>query len=98
LKYYNNNSSIEDIMSGKNKKKGKKDKGQAKDLASAKKKLKDKSPAIVVAKSDDLAEVVTETVTKLLAEDVLDMDDEGIIDLKESVELKKKRKKGKKSE
>ena len=61
-----------------------------------KKRFKKKSPDLVMMREDDLREVVTETVTKLMAEDVLDMDDDGIIDLKEEVELKKKiKKKGK---
>ncbi len=58
-----------------------------------KEKFKTKSPDLVMMREDDLREVVTETVTKLMAEDVLDMDDNGIIDLKEEVELKKKIKK-----
>jgi hypothetical protein len=58
-----------------------------------KKRFKKKSPDLVMMREDDLREVVTETITKLMAEDVLDMDDDGIIDLKEEVELKKKIKK-----
>lgn len=58
-----------------------------------KKQFKKKAPDLVVMKEDDLREVVTETITKLMAEDVLDMDDDGIIDLKEEIELKKKKKK-----
>ena len=57
--------------------------------------LKQKSPSIVFARSDDLAEVVTETVTKLLAEDVLEMDDSGKIDVKKPDNLKAKDKKQK---
>jgi hypothetical protein len=50
---------------------------------------------LVVAKSDDLREIVTETVTKLLAEDVLEMDEDGTIDIKQPglEEVKKKKKK-----
>jgi hypothetical protein len=59
-------------------------------------KLKKDIPELVVFKEDDLRQLVTETVTKLMAEDVLDMDDNGIIDLKEEVELKKKAAKRKK--
>jgi hypothetical protein len=59
-------------------------------------KLKKDTPELVIFKEDDLRQLVTETVTKLMAEDVLDMDDEGIIDLKEKVELKKKAAKRKK--
>ncbi len=63
-------------------------------------KFKEVNPDIVLVKEDDLRELVTETVTKLMAEDVLDMDDEGRIGLKEDVELKKKvtKRKSEKSE
>jgi len=47
-------------------------------------------PDLVVARSDDLREVVTETVTKLLAEDVLEMDEDGVIDVKKPERFKKK--------
>ncbi len=60
----------------------KKDKKTKNVTDKAKKKFKQKTPDLVVAKEDDLREIVTETVTKLLAEDVLEMDDEGKIDLK----------------
>ena len=69
-----------------------------KDRAEIKKKFKKTNPDFVVVKEDDLRELVTETVTKLMAEDVLDMDDDGIIDLKSEVELKKKAAKHKKKE
>lgn len=58
----------------------------------AKKKVKEPKPDLVVAQSDDLREVVTETVTKLLAEDVLEMDEDGVIDVKRPEKLKKKKK------
>jgi hypothetical protein len=72
-----------------------KDARDKKAKSSGKKKVKNKdgSSEVVVMRSDDLREIVTETVTKLMAEDVLDMDEDGIIDLKKDVELKKKRKK-----
>jgi hypothetical protein len=70
----------------------KKDKKTRKGTDKAKKKFKKKTPDLVVAKEDDLREIVTETVTKLLAEDVLEMDEEGKID------LKKPKKDGKKDE
>ena len=74
----------------------KNDEGKTKEYNKEKKRFKKKSPDLVMMREDDLREVVTETVTKLMAEDVLDMDDDGIIDLKEEVELKKKiKKKGK---
>jgi hypothetical protein len=72
--------------SEKNEKKEKKEKVDSID----KKKFKDSNPELVMVRSDDLRELVTETVTKLMAEDILDMDDDGIIDLKKEVELKKK--------
>jgi hypothetical protein len=75
-----------------NKTKNKKNNEQKKD----KPKFKKDTPELVVFKEDDLRQLVTETVTKLMAEDVLDMDDNGIIDLKEEVEIKKKAAKGKK--
>ena len=73
---------------GKNK--TKKDKKKTKDR---KQKLKKPAPDVLVVREDDLRDVVTETVTKLLAEDVFDMDEDGVIDLKENVEVKKKSKK-----
>jgi hypothetical protein len=60
-----------------------------------KEKFKEKNPELVEAGSDDLREIVTETVTKLLAEDVLEMDDKGKIDVKQPEFLKKKKKKSK---
>ncbi len=57
-----------------------------------KKDSQDPAHDILVFKSNDLREVVTETVTKLLAEDVLVMDDEGLIDVKKTDEQKKKKK------
>ena len=57
----------------------------------AKKKGKEPKPDLVVARSDDLREVVTETVTKLLAEDVLEMDEDGVIDVKRPEKPKKKK-------
>ena len=72
------------------KNKTKKDKKKVNDR---KKKFKKTTPDLLVVREDDLREVVTETVTKLLAEDVLDMDEDGVIDLKENVQEKKKSKK-----
>ena len=72
------------------------DKSSKRSSKSKKKSKKDKT-AIVVAGPDDLREIVTETVTKLLAEDVLEMDDSGKIDVKQSeILLKNKDKKSKK--
>ena len=68
-------------------------KNKSKDSKKEKRTPKSGKTDVLVMRSDDLREVVTETVTKLMAEDVLDMDDDGIIDLKEKVELKKKIKK-----
>ena len=59
-----------------------KNKKSKKDRTQAKKNINPDAPDLVIAKSDDLREVVTETVTKLLAEDVLEMDDDGVIDIK----------------
>ncbi|WP_455393293.1 hypothetical protein [[Eubacterium] cellulosolvens] len=67
----------------------KKQKKSAKKSATMKKPAKPK-PDLVVAQSDDLREVVTETVTKLLAEDVLEMDEDGVIDVKRPDRKKKK--------
>lgn len=53
------------------------------------KKLKEGTPDIVVAHEADLSEVVTEVVTKLLAEDILEMKDDGIIDVKQKSRKKK---------
>lgn len=64
--------------------------------SSTKRKQKKKELELVVASSEDLAEVVTETVTKLLAEDVLKLEDDGTIDLKSNDEfIDKVKKKGK---
>lgn len=54
-----------------------------------KKELKEGTPDIVVAHETDLSEVVTEVVTKLLAEDVLEMNDDGVIDVKQKSRKKK---------
>lgn len=78
---------------------GKKGKKSAKAASASSKKKKDsKKPKteLVVARSDDLREIVTETVTKLLAEDVLEMDEDGIIDIKRAEKKKDKNKKKKK--
>jgi hypothetical protein len=82
----------------KERKKTKTNKNEDDDSKKGKPKLKKDIPELVVFKEDDLRQLVTETVTKLMAEDVLDMDDNGIIDLKEKVELKKKAAKRKKKE
>ena len=69
----------------------KKDKDSLNKSKKGKKKLKKDMPDIVVAEEDDLREIVTETVTKLLAEDVLEMDSEGKIDLKKPKKEKTKK-------
>ena len=78
---------------------GKKRKKTAKAASAPSKKKKDSKKSkteLVVAQSDDLREIVTETVTKLLAEDVLEMDEDGVIDVKRSEKEKDKNKKKKK--
>jgi hypothetical protein len=55
-----------------------------------KKELKEGTPDIVVAHEADLSEVVTEVVTKLLAEDILEMNDDRVIDVKQPSKKKKK--------
>lgn len=69
----------------------KKDKNSLNKSKKGKKKLKKDIPEVVVAEEDDLREIVTETVTKLLAEDVLEMDADGKIDLKKSKKDKTKK-------
>lgn len=69
----------------------KKDKDSLNKSKKGKKKLKKDMPDVVVAEEDDLREIVTETVTKLLAEDVLEMDAEGKIDLKKPKKDKTKK-------
>ena len=59
--------------------------------AEGKSKFKQKTPDLVVFRENDLREVVTETVTKLLAEDVLEIDEEGKIDVKRPDRSKKKK-------
>lgn len=69
----------------------------SKQLKKSKKKSKKDKTEIVVASPDDLREIVTETVTKLLAEDVLEMDDSGKIDVKQPEILQKNQDKKSKS-
>lgn len=80
-------------MGEKGNKKSGKDKKSPDDNDSAKSDLKKNMPTLVIAGSGDLEEVVTETVTRLLGEDVLEMDDKGVIDIKKPDILKKKKKK-----
>ena len=80
-------------MSGKKRKKPAK---TASAPAKKKKDIKKSKTELVVAQSDDLREIVTETVTKLLAEDVLEMDEDGVIDVKRSEKKRDKNKKKKK--
>jgi hypothetical protein len=75
-----------------------KDTSAEKDKKKRKKKVPEDLPDVIEVSSDQLREAVTETVTKLMAEDVLGMDDEGVIDLKDTVEFKKKNKKKEKDE
>ena len=62
---------------------------EPKDDSVKKKKKKQQSHEIITARSDDLREVVTETVTKLLADDVLELDEDGQIDIKKPKSNKK---------
>ena len=62
----------------------------------SKKKKEPCESEIVMVRSDDLREIVTETVTKLLADDVLELNDDGTIDLKDAKNIEKYKKKRKK--